>query len=64
MLPILAGGICFLIGFLNGNQTLKIVGGVLALVIPLILYVFLLRAAVKRVENHYPEIFAKVRNYV
>lgn len=64
LLPILAGGICFLIGFLNGNQTLKIVGGVLALVIPLILYVFLLRAAVKRVENHYPEIFAKVRNYV
>lgn len=64
LVPVLPGAVVFLIGFFKDNATLKAVGGVVAIAVPALAYLLLLRASIKRVESRYPEIFEKVRNFV
>jgi hypothetical protein len=62
--PVLPGGIVALVGLNSGNNALLIGGVIVGILIPLLCYWAALRLAIKRVDEQYPEIFAKVRAFV
>lgn len=63
-IPVAPGGVMVVLGLSSGNTVLTVLGLVVAILLPVLGYYFALRSAVKRVEQHYPEIFAKVRSFV
>ncbi len=63
-IPVVPGGVLLLIGHNSDSLPMLLGGGVLAILIPGLWYLWALRRAIKQVDQHYPEIFAKVRSFV
>ena len=51
-------------GYNNGMIAVEVIGAVLILAVPIAAYLLVMRYAIRYLDNHYPEIFAKVRSYV
>ena len=52
------------VGYQSQTTWMLILGEILALVIPVLMYLFIVRSCVSRVEHKMPEIFDKVRSFV
>lgn len=63
-IPLVPGVVLMVWGNFAGNSMMIVAGMVVALLIPLVLYNIAYRKAIRKVEMHYPEIFAKVRAFV
>ena len=51
-------------GYKNDMIAVEVIGAVLILAVPIAAYLLVMRHTIRYLDNHYPEIFAKVRSYV
>ncbi|MDO4631424.1 MAG: hypothetical protein Q4A82_03955 [Corynebacterium sp.] len=62
-IPLAPGIVAILYGNANDNLPIEITGVALALIIPTVLYLIVIRFAIRYVDKCYPEMFNKVRSY-
>lgn len=63
-IPLLPGIGLAIYGFVQNLLWAQLSGVILGIGLGLVFYVVMLRVAIKRLHNHYPEIYAKVRRHV
>ena len=63
-IPMLPGILGLTYGYKNDMIAVEIIGVILILAVPIAAYLLVMRYAIRYLDNHYPEIFAKVRSYV
>ena len=63
-IPMLPGIIGLTYGYNNDMIAVEVIGAVLILAVPIAAYLLVMRHAIRYLDNHYPEVFAKVRSYV